>query len=286
MERASQAAAEGLAVLVAWRLGPEAGIMTAGAIPYVQGYLQKAIAEFREDGTERVTRMLGYACEESGEDPEQFATRASESEETRLFTANAAAAVFSTAWEPKVRAIGRLLAKGLIDVSGGVTPLRNYVLPAMTELEQFDVALLNVLVNYQPDNTLGLPPVRLYEDLRAPEFQEGWAVGWRTWTISEISRFRPQLASTLPGLLGTLQRHGLAVQNDVSSETVERYLRKLQDNYNSALGATINAGASRPVPMRMPMSIPRVERTWSPTELGDQVLQFYWDAGVDDLERQ
>ena len=287
VERLSQAAAEGLAVLVTWRLGPEAGLMAAAGIPYVQGYLENAIAEFREDGTDRVTRMLGYACEESGEDPEQFATRASENEETRLFTAKAVAAAFSTAWEPKVRALGRLLAKGLIDVSGGVIPLRTYVLPAMAELEQFDVALLNVLVSYEPDHTVGFPPVRPYEDLGGPwGSQEGWSVGRRTWTVSEVSRFRPQLASTLPGLLGALQRHGLAVQNDVSSEIIERALKELEDNYNSALGRTINAGAARPVPMKAPLSVPHVERTWSPTELGDQVLQFYREAGADDTEDQ
>ncbi len=288
VERASQAAAEGLAVLVTWRLGPAAGIMAAGAIPYVSAGLQRAAAEFYRDGTDRVTRMLGYGCEESGDDPEQFANRVSENEETRLLAANAASAAFNTTWEPKVIALGRLLARGLVEVSGGVIPLRTYVLPAMAELEQFDVALLNVLVNYEPDHMMGLPPVRPYKDLGTPWGPtEGWSAGRRRWTASEISRFRPQLASTLPGLLGTLQRHGLVVQNDTSPEIAELYLKDVIDKYNSELGAAVRGGRQgAPILMKLPLSTPQVEATWSPTELGDGVLQFYREAGDDDIDSQ
>jgi hypothetical protein len=250
--------------------------------------MQKVALELRGDGNGRIARLLGYATQESGESAEGFADMAAENEETRLLTASAAAAAFNTTWEPKIVALGRLLAKGVIDVNGGVTTLRAYALPAMAELEQLDVALLNVLVNYEPDYTVGTaPPVRPYRDLGTPFGPtQGWSAGRRRWTPSEISSFRPQLESMLPGLLGTLQRHGLAVQNDVSSEIVERALKELEDNFNSALGKTIAAGAARPVPMRMPLSIPRVETTWSPTELGDQVLQFYKEAGADDIDDQ
>jgi hypothetical protein len=287
VERASQAIAEGVVVLATWRLGPGAGILAAGAIPYTSEGMQKVALELRGDGNGRIARLLGYATQESGKSAERFADMAAENEETRLLTASAAAAAFNTTWEPKIVALGRLLAKGVIDVSGGVTTLRAYVLPAMAELEQLDVALLNVLVNYEPDHTVGTAPVRPYQDLGTPFGPtQGWSAGRRRWTPWEISSFRPQLESMLPGLLGTLQRHGLAVKNDVSSEIVELALKGLEDNYNSALGQTIAAGAARPVPMRIPLSIPHVEETWSPTELGDQVLQFYQDAGADDTDSQ
>lgn len=62
----------------------------------------------------------------------------------------------------------------------------------------------------------------------------------------------PELAPVLPGLAGILVRHGLAEQTDRTRETLEQ----------------------RP-------SVGRIERIWSPTELGEQVLGYYLDAGAE-----
>jgi phage baseplate assembly protein gpV len=69
----------------------------------------------------------------------------------------------------------------------------------------------------------------------------GWHLRNRVWSASQIDEVRPPLAPIKPSLFGTLQRHGLAVQNE-------------------------NTGG---------------ERTWSPTELGEQVFLRFRDAGTE-----
>jgi hypothetical protein len=256
-------------------LGPWAQVGAAATTATAIDYAEKMWSEWHQDGAQRVEDMFDRAREEAGEDSEQFSSRASATEETRIFTGQAATAAFNTAWDAKVQALGRLLAAGLIDASGGVAPIRTYALAAMAEMEQFDVALLNVLVSFQSGTFAGGPE---FEPFVAQA--ERWSLGRREWTVEQIKRFRPQLAALLPGLLGTLQRHGLAVQNDSSSETVERTLKEVINKYNSQLGSAQRGGRSTLVPLQEPAFMPEVERTWSPTEFGALVLSYYHEAAL------
>ncbi len=61
---------------------------------------------------QRVAGMLGSAAEASERDAEELADLVGKSEHSRLLTATASAA--GSAWPPKVRALGRALAVGLI----------------------------------------------------------------------------------------------------------------------------------------------------------------------------
>lgn len=100
-------------------------------------------------------------------------------------------------------------------------------------------------------------------------------MGRRTWTARHICAARPQLQPVLAGVAGTLVRHGLAEQNDRRIERMEQITRDLQQRAETGHGS----------PIRPPSTAHRMahdmERSWSPTELGEQVLGFYMEAGAD-----
>ena len=86
----------------------------------------------------------------------------------------------------------------------------------------------------------------------------------------------------MPSLLGTLQRHGLVVQNDKTGEAIEKYAQEFEKKLGDQYRREGRAGAFRP------SSVPRVnnpaklapEPTWSPTELGEQVFLRFHEAGT------
>jgi hypothetical protein len=110
-----------------------------------------------------------------------------------------------------------------------------------------------------------------------------WQVHGRKWNIRQIAFARPNLAPITPSLLGTLQRHGLVVQNDNTSEAIERHQRELEKAIGKQYARDGRAGAFRP------SGVPRVNRAgdlapephWSPTGLGEQVFLRFRDAGTE-----
>ena len=109
-----------------------------------------------------------------------------------------------------------------------------------------------------------------------------WQVRDRKWSSRLIAFARPNLAPVAPSLLGTLQRHGLVVQNDNTAEAIERYARAFEDRFGAQIGQQGRAGATRlSGPPRVPNPAGLVpEPTWSPTELGEQVYLRFRDAGT------
>ena len=101
-----------------------------------------------------------------------------------------------------------------------------------------------------------------------------WRVHDRKWSGGRIAFARPNLAPVAPSLLGTLQRHGLVVQNDNAAEAIENYTREFEKQLARQIGQQTRAGASR---LSGAPHVNNVERlvpplTWSPTELGEQVF--------------
>jgi hypothetical protein len=96
-----------------------------------------------------------------------------------------------------------------------------------------------------------------------------------------MARARPNLVPLAPSLLGTLQRHGLAVQNDKTSEAIEEYAQALEKQI-AEYERQRTTGAHR---FRRPPGVPSPakpapEPTWSPTELGEQVFLRFHEAGT------
>lgn len=97
-----------------------------------------------------------------------------------------------------------------------------------------------------------------------------------------IALARPSVAPIAPSLLGTLQRHGPAIQNANTDETVERLQRAVESAF-SQMYEYVRAGggySTRGAPRLNTHDVAQ-EPTWSPTEQGEQVFLRFRDAGTD-----
>jgi len=261
--RLIRAAADAATVLAGARLGGVAGaIVAAAATPYTEEFLRMALAEFKPDVQQRVAQMLGASAEASDRDPDELADLISSSERTRLLTTTAMFAAAGTAWPPKVYALGRALADGLFAADDTEINLADLVIPAMTDMERPHLSLLELLVRWIPVETVGSPiMLRAAEDLRLDSGGGTSYIGGRTWTAHQIGQARPTLRPALTSLIGTLQRHGLADQNDDTPSV----LTKFYDEMSRETSTISKASMSRLTP----------PSSWSPTELGERVLGYY-----------
>jgi len=238
--------------------------VTAVATPYLEAVFQWAWDKFGEDSKNRILGMLARAWHVTGMNSERFARRIDKNAQTRLLTATAVKGAASTAFSPKVAAIGNLLAKGLIASDEDKIDIVALELAAMAEMERPHVSLLDLLVNYRPTMFGSIP----------------WQAGLRKWTAREITDARPNLGPVLDGLMGTLIRHGLAIENNEAGEALEQALAGLENRGREQAGQ-IRAGSRLTAGMLQPYipEVSRIERTWSPTELGERLLNAYREAG-------
>jgi len=274
----SGAAAAGAGI----RLGPEAALALGTFAYKFEPLVEKALVELRLETRRRAAQMLEAAADDVGCDAERLDQMIGASEQTRLMTGLAIAAAERAPWPPQVVALGRVLADGLI-ADGDAVDVAQYALDAMSEMGRLHVRLLDLLVRYQPDwdgrgfrAVLHRAPSYVPRTLAAPpDAKLIWSVGQRVWKAEMIPVVRPELAEVLAGLAGTLIRHGLAEQTDRTREAMEQLGREFQVQLNEARRAG-GVGLGSP----NPPSIRRIERTWSPTELGEKVLGYYLEAGA------
>jgi hypothetical protein len=264
------------------RLGGDPGVMASTfAMPFAEEIVSRAVSEFRTDAEQRVTQMLGSAAEELGcEEPDQLGDMISKSERTRLLAITAMDGAIETAWPPRVVAIGRALAAGLIATDDAMVDVEQMALGAMADMEALHVSLLELLACWVPGN-----PARRGEKMRKyegppahPAQVPNWEPGTRRWNTLQMYAARPQLRPVLTSLIGTLERHGLVVENDNTIQALENFSEA------SAEGAerTLRGGEGRPTTPVMPTGFSRFDLmriaatpTWSPTELGERVLSYY-----------
>jgi len=146
--------------------------------------------------------------------------------------------------------------------------------------------MLNLLVAWRPGRHVAEPlvsgPLDLPEDSHWRPFDDNWDVAWREWFPIQITHARPKLAPIAPSLLGTLQRHGLAVQNANTDETVERLQRAVETAF-SQMYEHVRAGGgySAQGAPRLNTHDVAQEPSWSPTELGEQVFLRFKAAGAE-----
>jgi hypothetical protein len=295
-----EAAPGGLAVLAlvgaagAWagyRLGGADGAAAgAGAVPYVTALLHRSAGEWWADRTRRAEKMMEAAGEVTGLPPGQLADLAGRSERTRHLTDVAIQAATDTFWPPTVRAIGRAFAAGLLANDEAEVDLRQHALEVMADLDRLHVTLLELLVKYEPDirhdgirATLHRVPsyVNTFLGGDRPDNPKVWSVGRRKWTAPQIRAVRPKLQPVLPSLLGALQQHGLADQNDTVPDALKKLSDDLAQQVNRQAGQMQRGQQMEPITLQQP-TIRRVEPIWSPTDLGEKVLGFYGEAGAED----
>lgn len=259
-------------------LGPAGTFLTAAAAPYLEVVAQWAWDKFGEDSTRRILGMLGRAWHATGLSSVSFASRIGRDEQTRLLTASAIRGASSTAWPPRVKAIGDLLARGLLTDDEVEIDLVAYGLAAMAEMERPHVSLLDLLVNYTPYFTAAAEKAAPYVPQESSS-SGPWHADNRKWTAYQIAAIRPRLKPALEGLMGTLIRHGLAVEDNGAAHALQESLRGFEQRANEQAGqmmagSRLTASTMRPhVP-----KIPRIIRSWSPTELGEQILGLYGEA--------
>lgn len=288
-DRAGPKIAAGLVAATAGiRLGPEVALGLGAAGPLFESLAERAWEELRPDARRRTAQVLSTAGETAGCDAEQLGERISASETSRLQAGLAMDAAARTAWPPQVKALGRVLAAGLLASDEAEVNLQQQALAAMTDLDRLHLILLELLVRFEPDARPGtgieavphtVPSYQpLYLGGEGPGNPLEWTVGRRKWTARDICAVRPQLQPVLAGVAGTLVRHGLAEQIDRRIERMEQIARDLQQRAETGHGS----------PIRPPSAAQGIahdmERSCSPTELGEQVLGFYLEAGDESVE--
>ena len=256
--------------------GPEGAALAQGLLPYAVDFFGKALAEFGQDAQRRAGDMMMSAGEALGLEPGEMADLAAGSERARLLTVTATFGAAQTTWPSRVRALGRVLADGLIADDDAKIDLTDMALAAMAEMERPHVSLLELLAGlvptfaedrwtstpYRPDPSPPGAPAQ--PDIRA----------WQARAIVEV---RPQLAPAFRGLIETLVRHALAFERDRTTEAFRRYSTSLV-NYQRRAAQR----AQRGEPAILPDSpgVPDVPPHWSPTPFGEQVLGYYREAGA------
>lgn len=235
--------------------------------------------------------MLASVSEAADRPIEEIVELIGASEWTRLLAGIAMSAATRTAWQAKVRTLGRSLASGLLAADDAKLDTEQLIIAAIADIEAPHLCLLELLVSYEPSVTLGVGLVA--EPHRIPSFPEfpgvgreagTWYVGRRFWTPGHIGAARPPLRPVISSLLGTLQRHGLAVQNDNVAEAIQRYSKKLGEKSARDVARSRNRKApAKPVPTISSMDVRNMTpaQSWSPTELGEQVLDRFRNAGAE-----
>jgi hypothetical protein len=254
----------------------DGAVVAAGAVPYLTALFQNAAGELWADRTRRAEQTLQSAGEASGLPPDEFAALTVQSARTRYLTDAAIQAAADTFWPPGVRALGRALAAGLIQAEDAVIDIPKMVLPAMTEMVASHLQLLDLLVMCRWDNSMAGHGA---ERIDAPD-QAYLAHQKSEWTIRQMNAALPSLEPVLGSLIAALERHGLIEQNDPTAEALTKFsetIRK-ETNRNNPPGRKVGLGHVQqqpPVLNSIQASQVVPPRSWSPTELGKQVLGYY-----------
>jgi hypothetical protein len=265
--------------------GPLGGVIGAGLGSKLKRWVRGVWAELSASARRNQTDVLFWAIR-FGVTVEELKARINASGRTRLLTGTALDAASRTAWEDKVRTLGRSLAEGLLAEDSATIDTEQMIISAIADIEGPQLAMLELLVARRPARNVAEPVVSEPLDLPADSHwrpaDDIWDVAWREWSRAQIAHARPRLAPLAPSLLGTLQRHGLAVQDARTGEAIEKYARAFEDKFGQQIaqqgrgGATRLSGAPR---VNNPVAL-APEPTWSPTELGEQVYLRFRDAGA------
>ena len=229
-DRRAAAAAAG-AALGSAIAGPVGAIVGAWLGPKLEPLVRGVWAELSESARQRQTDVLFWAIH-NGVPVDEMEKRINASERTQLLTGFALSAATRTAWEDKVRTLGRSLASGLLADDNATIDTEQMIIAAITDIEGPQLAMLELLVAWRPGRNVAEPlvsgPLDLPEESHSRNADGSWHVVWREWPRELIAHARPNLAPLAPSLRGTLQRHGLVVQNDKTGEAIEKYAQAFE----------------------------------------------------------
>jgi hypothetical protein len=261
--------------------GPPGAIGGAALGALLEPVARNLLKYLSGDARRRSGEVLSAACEASEFSTEDTLARMFSDEKSRLLAGTAIVAAAHTAWEDKVRTLGSSLASGLLASDDAEVDIEQMIMLAIADLEAPQLALLDLLVAWRPPLTVGeRDPVRL--DI--PEYSHsrlrdrGWSVNERKWQNQLIRLYRPRLAPVLSSLVGSLQRHGLALFEDNSDREIEQ-LKEAVENEATRRDQEQRSGRRQRRSMTA-FKVEPVPGTWEPTELGEQVWLRFRDAGA------
>jgi hypothetical protein len=267
--------------------GPAGAVAGAALGPMLEPLVKGVWAELSESARQRQTDVLFWAIH-AGVPVQEMEERINASGRTQLLTGFALEAATRTAREDKVRTLGRSLAFGLLADDNSKIDAEQMIIAAIGDIEGPQLAMLELLVRWSPcQMELELSLISGPLDIPGRSGSD-WDVRGREWPYPLIAYARPNLLPIAPSLLGTLQRHGLVVQNEFTDVEADRYLNgRFLEALEDAAGVQLWPGQrsgvyafkGRPKVM-WPEGQPPLPR-WSPTELGEQVFLRFHDAGTE-----
>jgi hypothetical protein len=238
--------------------------------------IQKSAGELQTDRTIRAEEMLRAAGDAAGLPPDQFAEQVRRSPRTRFLTDAAIQAAADTCWPPGVRALGRALAAGLVQAEDATIDVPKMILPAMTQMVAPHLQLLDLMVMCRWDSSMA---GRGVQRIDAPAMVHLANIK-SEWTAWQMKAALPSLEPVLGSVIGTLARHGLIEQNDSTAEAFTKFSRVIQEETNrkNPPGRKVGLGhVQQQPPVINSIQAQRVAQppSWSPTDLGKQVLGYY-----------
>jgi hypothetical protein len=128
-----------------------------------------------------------------GSDPEELERLVLTSDQSRLQAGIALSAAARITWPPKVRALGRALAAGLMATDDARINTEPLIMAALADIEFPQASLLELLTCHWPRFTKGggLTAERLIS--RPSDEGAPWVAGQRIWLPADIGRIRPAL---------------------------------------------------------------------------------------------
>lgn len=261
--------------------GPGGAAIAGAAAPYLAAFFQWTLNALRAaDRAGRIGEMLQSAGEERGLPAEQLAELASRSPRTRFMTEAAIQAAADTYWPGGVRAIGKALAAGYIQAEDSLIDIPKMVLPAMTEMIASHVQVLDLLVMCRWDRMVtrrGVLRIDVPANAHLARIKSDW-------TAQEMKAALPSLGPVLGSVIGTLERYGLIERNDTTAETLAKFSEATRGEAArvNPPGRKVGLGyVQTPPPVLDSITAQQIAPppSWSPTELGRQVLAYYELAG-------
>ena len=117
-------------------------------------------------GSARLT--CSFRAIHAGIPVDEMEERINASERTQLLTGYALSAATRTAWEDKVRTLGRSLASGLLADDNAKIDTEQMIIAAIADIEGPQLAMLELLVAWRPGRNVAEPlisgPLDLPED--------------------------------------------------------------------------------------------------------------------------
>jgi hypothetical protein len=186
--------------------------------PYLLAVVDRVRGEWQTDQRRNIEAMAEAAADAAGWSAGELGDQMGRSPRTRLLTATAAEGAAKTAWPPKVLALGKVLADGLIADDDAVVDHAGFALTAMTALERPHLVLLDLLAN--------VGPPRMYDRRSYEPVMEEGSDRVYGWGELELLAERPQLRPVLRSVVAMLETHALIQQAEARRNELPSFRRR------------------------------------------------------------